>query len=77
MTRPVLAREAHVSQHVLPRGTHQLGELGEALPQGIGDLLSLGMSRLSAVLGEDGLEHRGPLRAAAWEDQSAFLIQCT
>src|SRR4051794_18922556 len=53
---PVLAREAHVHEHVLPRAVHQVSEGGEALPQGIGDRGPLLSGGFGCLLGEDRLQ---------------------
>jgi len=51
-----------IGQHVLTGSVPQLSGLGEALAQDIANLSPLSMSRLSAVLSEDGLEHRDRCR---------------
>ncbi len=62
--RPVVLRERHVGENILARCVHHIGELGELLAQGIGDLLPLLMRSLGRLLRENRLDHGdhgGPL----------------
>ena len=55
---PILARERHVGQHVVLAGVHQVGELGPARAQLLGDLAP-GLPGMGPVGLVEGLPDRG------------------
>jgi hypothetical protein len=46
----MLRREAHIGEHVLLGGIHELGQFGNIRPELIGDLSPLGLGRLRRFL---------------------------